>query len=329
MVALKALIAVMILAVTLTAVAISEADKKPDAFVGRWNLTITTPAATFPSWVEFTKEGDAFSARVQAREGSVHPAPMRMEGGRVIVTAARASAALPGKDGRPGYPARPEMTWELSLSGDRLSGAQKRGSEEGRIAGVRAPALKRPLPKAWSDPRPLFNGKDLTGWTAQNTTGNPNALKSFWVVRNGELINEEQGFNLITNEQFQDFRLHVEFNLPKNGNSGIYLRGRYENQLSGGAVGSLTGLGSIYGRIAPSVSLPAKPDEWRSEDITLVGRYVTILLDGTTLIDNQEIAGITGGALDSNEGEPGPLYLQGDHTGGIRFRNIRISVPKQ
>jgi hypothetical protein len=51
-------------------------------------------------------------------------------------------------------------------------------------------------------------------------------------------------------------------------------------------------------------------------------------VNGTTLVENQEIPGITGGALDSHEGEPGPIYFQGDHTGGIRYRNIRISTPK-
>jgi hypothetical protein len=52
-------------------------------------------------------------------------------------------------------------------------------------------------------------------------------------------------------------------------------------------------------------------------------RRVTVVLNGTTIIDNAEIPGITGGALDSAEGEPGPIMLQGDHT-AIRYRNIRI-----
>jgi hypothetical protein len=59
-----------------------------------------------------------------------------------------------------------------------------------------------------------------------------------------------------------------------------------------------------------------------------VGRFVTLVVNGVTIVDNQEIPGITGGALDSHEGEPGPIYFQGDHTGGIRYRNITISVPK-
>jgi hypothetical protein len=76
------------------------------------------------------------------------------------------------------------------------------------------------------------------------------------------------------------------------------------------------------------VELPRKPGEWESYDITLVGRWVTIIRDGVKTVDNQEIPGVTGGALDSNEGEPGPFYIQGDHTGGMKYRNITISVPK-
>jgi len=88
-------------------------------------------------------------------------------------------------------------------------------------------------------------------------------------------------------------------------------------------------MGSIYGFLAPSVELPKIPGQWETYDVTLVGRTVTVIRDGTKIIDEQEIPGITGGALDSHEGEPGPLYLQGDHTGGLRYRNITISLPKR
>jgi hypothetical protein len=67
--------------------------------------------------------------------------------------------------------------------------------------------------------------------------------------------------------------------------------------------------------------------EWQSYDITLVGRIVTVEFNGKTVICRQEIPGITGGALDSSEGEPGPIYLQGDH-GPIEFRNIEITAIK-
>jgi hypothetical protein len=54
---------------------------------------------------------------------------------------------------------------------------------------------------------------------------------------------------------------------------------------------------------------------------------VTVVRDSVTIIDRKEIPGITGGALNSREAEPGPLYIQGDHTGGMKYRNITISSP--
>jgi hypothetical protein len=58
-----------------------------------------------------------------------------------------------------------------------------------------------------------------------------------------------------------------------------------------------------------------------------VGRIVTVIANGKTIIQNQIIPGITGGALDSREGEPGPIMMQGDH-GVIEYRNIVITPAK-
>jgi hypothetical protein len=120
-------------------------------------------------------------------------------------------------------------------------------------------------------------------------------------------------------------------NCPEPANSGIYLRGRYEIQVEYETTpeDKYHQMGSIYGFLAPSVDLPRKPRTWESFDAMLVGRYLTLFRDGTKIIDNQEIPGPTGGAIDSNEGEPGPFYIQGDHTGGIQFRNITVATPKR
>jgi Domain of Unknown Function (DUF1080) len=110
------------------------------------------------------------------------------------------------------------------------------------------------------------------------------------------------------------------------------MRGRYEIQVEYEAPGTddkLHAMGSVYGFIAPKVDLPRKPGQWESYDLTLVGRNVTVVRNGVTTIDNQEIPGITGGAINSREGAPGPLLIQGDHTGGMKYRNITISVPKK
>jgi len=86
--------------------------------------------------------------------------------------------------------------------------------------------------------------------------------------------------------------------------------------------------GGVYGFLAPSPELPRKPGTWQNYDITLVGRVVTVVQNGQTIIDQQEIPGITGGASDSHEGLPGPIYLQGSEDGHVAFRNITITPSK-
>ena len=111
----------------------------------------------------------------------------------------------------------------------------------------------------------------------------------------------------------------------------MYLRGRYEIQVEYEPIGTddaLHGMGAIYGFLAPSAAQPRRPGKWESFDVTLVGRFVTVARNGVTTIDHKEIPGITGGALDSREAEPAPIYIQGDHTGGMKYRNITVQVPK-
>ncbi len=123
--------------------------------------------------------------------------------------------------------------------------------------------------------------------------------------------------------------MHIEFRFPPESNSGVYLRGRYEVQvMDSKGMEPQSGLfGGVYGFIAPSEMAAKAPGEWQYFDITLIGRMVTVVANGTQVICNREIPGITGGALDSNEEEPGPIYLQGDH-GAIDYRNIIITPAK-
>ena len=86
-------------------------------------------------------------------------------------------------------------------------------------------------------------------------------------------------------------------------------------------------ISAVYGFLPPNAPASRGPGEWQTYDIPLVGRLVTVVFNGQTVICRSEIPGITGGALDSKEGEPGPIYLQGDH-GPIEYRNITIAVPK-
>jgi hypothetical protein len=288
--------------------------KSKDPFVGRWDLNVVLPSSEYPDWLEVTDDGTSPHVRLQQRTGSVHPVlAARIEGGHLLLDVAAATTNSPA------------VSWDLHLDGKRLIGSLKRGDTvNGQIDGVRAPALKRKEPKNWTAPESIFNGKDLTGWAPDNMT------KVHWVVKDGSILNESGGANLKTLRTFQDFKLHLEFNCPSLGNSGVYLRGRYEVQIEyekPGVEDSLHEMGSVYGMLAPKTELPRKPGEWETMDITLVGRYVTIVRNGVTTIDHREIPGITGGALDSREGTPGPFYLQGDHTGGMMYRNITVSVP--
>lgn len=285
-------------------------------FAGRWDITVTTPKATYPDWMEFVEDNGAPQIRVQPRAGSVHPVTdVHAEGSHLTFLVSKASAR------------RPEVTWELTAVGNRIKGVEKHGGTlAGQLAGVRAPKLDRKPPRAWSAPEPIFDGKDLAGWEPLGTA------KNNWVVQNGELVNEAHGANLRTTRKFNDFKLHIEYNCPKDGNSGIYLRGRYELQVEYEEVDAndkFHEIGSIYGFLAPSVELPRKPGTWESFDVMLVGRNVTVIRDGVKTIDNKEIPGITGGALDSAEGEPGPFYIQGDHTGGMKYRNITVALPER
>jgi hypothetical protein len=342
------ILSIIVVAVWFSAVA----QNTSNPFVGRWDMTLTIGNSQFPSWLEVTDKNGTLEARAQQATGNVAPvAAVKMEGSRLIVTVTAAAPSRPAADNRPAFAGRPELTWELTAQGGKLVGTSKSGDKTQQLTGVRAPALAAVAVKSWATPEPLFDGKDLSGWEPINNT--PEFLEtrgeSHWTVKNGELTNEAKGSNLRTKKTFNDFKLHVEFNCPPGENSGIYLRGRYEVQVGpppgparqasqaapkgpGPAAGvyrnPFGGVGSIYGMLGPSTPPPFQP-EWQTYDITLVGRWATVTFNGVTTIDNQEIAGVTGGALDSHEAEPGPIYLQGDHHGGIRYRNITISQAKR
>jgi hypothetical protein len=323
---MKKIFAVALFFSVLLIPALSKKESTP--FAGRWDITITPQAnpdnppknpaqiQPYPDWLEVMEHDGTVSARMVGRSGSVHPVgDVKIEGGKLT---AAISAAGRG----------PAMSWELRVSGNTMTGVQKRGDAvAAQIAGVRAPEMKRKAPKAWTEPEPLFNGKDLTGWDAF-----PPTAANHWMAQDGVLVDTDHGANLKTTRKFDDFKLHIEFNCPDGGNSGIYLRGRDEIQVAyekPGVEDKFHDMGSIYGFVAPTAEVPRTPGQWESFDITLVGRYVSIVRNGVKTVDNQEIPGISGGALDANEGEPGPFYLQGDHTGNMKYRNITISVPKK
>jgi hypothetical protein len=286
------------------------------AVIGHWDLTVTAPDGVYPSWLEVTASGNGvLVGRFVGHYGSARPI------GRVEFTNGVVRFAIPPQWEQ----GTADLRFDAKLDGDRLAGAiVNPNGDRHTLVASRAPSLRRTTVPVWGTPVELFNGKDLTGWTTQGSG------TSRWRVVNGVLTNPASGTNLMTTRRFEDFKLHVEFRYPKGGNSGVYLRGRYEVQIEDSPERDWPGLldvGAIYGLVAPNESAATAPGTWQTYDITLTGRRVTVVLNGHTIIADQIIPGITGGALDSDEGAPGPFVLQGDHT-AVEFRRIRLTPAK-
>ena len=283
------------------------------SFLGRWDLTLKTLLRDYPSWLELTQEGGQLKARMVSRWGHARPLPKcELSNGRITFVSPKEEEDR--KD---------DMVFEGKLSGKTLVGTTT--GPDGtpwQWTGERAPSLKRKSDPRWGKPTHLFNGKDLGGWKASNPNETPT-----WKVENGTLVSHGHGPELISDAKFEDFKLHVEFNCARGSNSGVYLRGRYELQIEDDPEpeGPTMRTGGVYGFLAPSPEQPRRPGEWQTYDIMLVGRMVTVVQNGQTIIDKRGIPGITGGALDSHEALPGPIYLQGSEAGHVAFRNITIT----
>jgi hypothetical protein len=285
--------------------------KGNENLAGRWDLTIVeSNAHELPSWLELIAGKDVWKASFVGRWGNARPLP------KVVVKDGQIQFVSPKEE----EDSKNDLEFEGKLIGETLKGTAKGpNGAEWTWTGKRAPALK-PSNVKWGQPVVLFNGSDFTGWTFDNPS-----KASSWKVENGYLVNTAAGSNIATEKSFQDFKLHIEVKCPANANSGIYLRGRYEVQVEDDSIQEppTHHMGAVYGFLAPNPEQPRRPGTWQTFDINLIGRYVTVIQNGRVIIDNQEIPGITGGALNSHEETPGPIYLQGDH-GGIAFRNILL-----
>jgi hypothetical protein len=282
--------------------------------LGRWDITMNVSGQERPSWLEIHRSGiKMLVGEFVADGGSARPiSRINLENGKL-------SFSIP-----------PQWDWqdknlefEAILQGDGLVGTIiLPDGRNCKFTAVKAPSLKRTANPVWGTPIKLFNGKDLKGWHAAGSNNQ-------WVVEKGILKSPKAGSNIISDATFTDFKLHVEFRYPVHGNSGVYLRGRYEVQITdyNSETPPKDVLGSVYGFIKPNEHVTTKPNEWVTYDITLIGRNVTIAVNGKTIVSNQEIPGITGGALDSHEGKPGPIMLQGDHE-PIEYRTVIITPAK-
>jgi hypothetical protein len=287
-----ALLALVALAVPCGLAASPASD---DAFLGRWDITIA-PAEKGRArycWLELTKEGGTLQGRFNQGGGAVFPLKeLAIENGEL---------KFQHQFGRPAD--NLQAVYRARVVNTRLEGTATFGKQSPRaLTGIRPPVWPAKLPvRKPGKPIELFNGKDMTGWLGQNT-GKP----AGWTVRNGIMVNDDHppditADNIYSETKYKDFRLEVEFNVHSQG--------------------------ALYGFIIPRTNASKPAGEWQKYEITLMANHVTVVLNGTRIIDNAEVPGITGGALDANEGEPGPIMLQGDH-GLIQYRKVVLTPLK-
>jgi hypothetical protein len=296
-------------------------------FLGRWALTIPGGGA---GWLGIVETNGELKGSILWGGGSVVPVTTtKVEGDTLTLTRVNESRSKDA-EGKTVVKKSTE-TITAKLDGDHLKLTTATVGDDGKPRGKAANFTGQripPLPSApdlakvkFGAPVALFNGQDLTGW---KTFGSKDVA---WKVEDGLLRNVvEPGksyANIRTEREFEDFNLQVEFRVPTNGNSGVYLRGIYEVQVANsfGKRNDNHNCGALYSRILPSANVSKPPGEWQTFDITLVDRHLTVIHNGVKTIDNQPVLGCTGGALWSDESKPGPIYLQGDHT-NVDYRKL-------
>jgi hypothetical protein len=309
------------------------AQEAAQPYLGRWALTIPGGGA---GWLQVTNENGYLDGSILWGGGSVVPvASVGLDGEKLVVVRLHEAQRRDGQGGVVRVQTFPELL-VCTVEGDVINIRRDRlrndgtGVDKDELSGNRIPELP-PAPDLgavqYGDPIELFNGQDLSGWRLTNES-----QVNGWSAEEGVLVNnpaQTEGQpkisygNLRTDQEFEDFNLTTDVNVPPGGNSGIYLRGVYEVQVldSYGQPVNPHHMGAIYSRITPSYPAERPAGEWQQMDITLLDRHVTVKLNGITVLDNEPLLGCTGGALWSDEFRPGPIYLQGDHT-GVQYRNM-------
>ncbi|MEM7602516.1 MAG: DUF1080 domain-containing protein [Verrucomicrobiota bacterium] len=310
---------------------LAQAEEVPAELLGDWSITMESGE---PSWMRVYEDSGETMIRMRVYVGPEGPYQIdEVSDGKIRF----ALKPLRKAKGSNEYIAQ---TVQVGLKDELVEGVLVRtpndGSEGERIkfTGKRIPPMPKEAPDLsrvrFGEPISLFNGKDLSGWTPYETD-----KIMGWRVEDGLLVNETpktdfsatgDHANLRTEAEFEDFWLHIEFLIEADRNSGVYLRGMYEAQVvdRDSRMQGLQGVGSIFGRIAPSINAGRPPGEWQTYDITLVDRHVTVILNGEKVIENQPVPGPTGGAINTDPMSPGPLYLQGDHT-AVKYRDIYLA----
>lgn len=296
---------------------------KDSDFNGRWNIDVKNEARARAWWLEVEGAGSKLAKGkfVGAPGGDMDVIPsLTVDGGELRFEFTRQ------------FKTGPKELWNQMRRGVYLAKLQN-GRLMGTFAldghvvyqftGTRAPAIRDRDDASWKPGRPveLMNGKDLSAWTAM-VAGQPLG----WAMENGSAKNVAGANNLVSKETFWNFDLHAEYKLGEHTNGGVGLRGRYEVQIleDFGQARDTHSHGALYSRIAPVVNASRPVGAWQTMDVHLVGRWVTVTLNGQKVIDHREIEGLTAIAGNGDEANPGPFIVQGDH-GAVEFRKFTVT----
>jgi hypothetical protein len=180
---------------------------------------------------------------------------------------------------------------------------------------------------------PLFNGKDLTGWKANES---PETFK----VEDGKIIANGNRSHLfyvgdVKNHDFKDFELKAQVLCKTNSNSGIYFHTQFQDkgwpekgfecQVCANGYKDPRKTGSLYA-VKDLAEAPAKDDEWFDYHIIVKGKSVTTKINGKVVVewtqpdDWAPPKGMAGRKLSS-----GTFALQGHDPGSrVEYKNIRV-----
>ena len=286
-----------------------------DAVVGNWGLKL--PYATMSAGHMIVSRGARGKAEATVLWRWASPIPMtscEVRGNRFCI----------------------DHPWGMILEGEvcgdtltgtitylKADGSRDESKPEETFTGWRNPPIEPAHTALARFGEPIDLLKDgLDGWERMEAEG-----KFGWNFKDGVLSNKlglkadgswaGGGVNLRTKRaDFYDFNLEYDVRVPKNSNSGVYLRGRYECQVvdSYGKPVNEHNMAAYYGRVVPSEAAEKPAGEWQHVNVTLYRRHLTVVLNGKRIIDNAPVVGITGGAIDADEFARGPIYLQGDHS---------------
>jgi hypothetical protein len=313
---------------------------------GRWNVVFDPADQGRVGWFELENVGkpDAKGLVVGAPGGGMYPLTSIkvLDDGSLQLTytgrwgsnipeiAAKERAEARAARERGKEVQRREVTavYTAKLENGELVGKQEWPEEGERFRAVSFRATKAPEIDEHDDgtwvPGETIS---LVGEAARDAFTVPLPNKEIgWDIKNGMLSNNPPAGNLESKEKFWNFDLHAEYRLFEHSNSGIGLRGRYEVQImeSYGKEPHKQGHGAIYYRIVPTSNPSKKIGEWQTLHVRLIGREVSVTMNGEKIIDKGIIDGLTAMATNADEANPGPITIQGDHE-KVEFRKLTVT----